>query len=145
MLIVPTSPAFSCLRFLFVLLTRPTTSALVFKIYWGNHDQRVVWTVEQVNHVWTQNPGIMSGHKTRESCLDTKHVNRVWTLEHLNQSLVWTVEAAEHWCGQAIRLHWIIFPICLSCMLTVPSSSAFSCLRFLFVLLTKPSASALVF
>jgi len=21
----------------------------------GNHDERVVWTVEQVNHVWTQN------------------------------------------------------------------------------------------
>jgi hypothetical protein len=54
MLIVPTSPAFSCLRFLFVPLTRPSASVLVFK-YMGNHDQRVVWTVEQVNHVWTQN------------------------------------------------------------------------------------------
>ena len=60
----------------------------------------------------------MSGHKTRESCLDTKHVNRVWTrelcldtkhmnrvwtLEHRNPSLVWTIEAAEHCCGQAMR------------------------------------------
>src|ERR1700678_2375558 len=113
MLIIPTSPAFSCLRFLFVLLTRPSASALVFKIYWGNHDLRVVWTVEQVNHVWTveqvnhvwtQNPGIVSGHKTRESSLDTKHVNRVWKLEELNPSYL-----------------------------------------FLFVLLTRPSASALVF
>src|ERR1700678_3471263 len=103
MLIVPTSPAFSCLRFLFVLLTRPSASALVFKIYWGNHDQRVVWTVEQVNHVWTQNLGIVSGHKTRESCLDTKHVNPVWKLKQLNLSLVWTGEAGEHRCGQAMR------------------------------------------
>src|ERR1700678_2099088 len=103
MLIIPTSPAFSCLRFLFVLLTRPSASALVFKIYWGNHDLRVVWTVEQVNHVWTQNPGIVSRHKTRESSLDTKHVNRVWKLEERNPSLVWTVEAGEHCCGQAMR------------------------------------------
>jgi hypothetical protein len=41
--------------FLFVLLTRPSASALVFKTYWGNRDQRLVWTVEQVSRGWTQN------------------------------------------------------------------------------------------
>jgi len=51
----------ACYLFLFVLLTRPSASALVFKIYWGNRDQRLVWTVEQVSRGWTQ------------------HVNRVWT------------------------------------------------------------------
>ena len=42
-------------------------------------------------------------HYTRESCLDPKHVNRVWKLEELNPRLVWTVEAGEHCCGQAMR------------------------------------------
>src|SRR5271168_4954439 len=102
----------ACYLFLFVLLTRPSVSALVFKIYWGNRDQRLVWTVEQVSRVWTQNTCIVSGHKTRASCLDTKPVNRVWKLEQLNLSLVWASIVVVRPCADtesALEFVFLVF------------------------------------